>query len=59
VQKAVIGDNGKSSYIAMGGGQAVDANHLVTEGAIIGFWQCYQQQLGLTSRCVEPTNSAT
>jgi anthranilate 1,2-dioxygenase large subunit len=52
VQKAVIGDNGQSSYIAMGGGHAEDANHLVTEGAIIGFWKHYQRQLGLTSRNV-------
>ena len=52
VQKAVIGDNGQSSYIAMGGGHAEDANHLVMEGAIIGFWKHYQRQLGLTSRNV-------
>lgn len=49
VQKAVIRDAGKTSYIAMGGGRAEDAQHLVTEGAIIGFWQHYQKQLGITS----------
>lgn len=50
VQKAVIRDADKTSYIAMGGGKAEDAQHLVTEGAIIGFWQHYQKQLGIVSQ---------
>lgn len=45
VQKAVVRDREKASYIAMGGGRAEDAEHLVTEGAIIGFWEAYRQQM--------------
>ena len=47
VQKAVVRDREKASYIAMGGGRAEDAEHLVTEGAIIGFWEAYRRQMGL------------
>ncbi len=46
VQAAVVRERSKSSYIAMGGGRADDADHLVTEGAIIGFWQNYRQFVG-------------
>ncbi len=42
VQKAVVRDGSKTSYIAMGGGRAEDAEHLVTESAIIGFWDAYK-----------------
>lgn len=47
VQKAVRHEKSTASYIAMGGGQAEDAEHLVTESAIIGFWQNYRQLLNL------------
>jgi anthranilate 1,2-dioxygenase large subunit len=47
VQKAVRRDRGAGSYIAMGGGIAEDADHLVTESAIIGFWQHYKSMLGI------------
>lgn len=46
VQQAVTPDRGAKSYIAMGGGGADDADHLVTEGAIIGFWQNYRKMVG-------------
>ena len=47
VQDAIIRDQDESSYIAMGGGTADDAHHLVTEGAIIGFWQNYRSLMDL------------
>jgi anthranilate 1,2-dioxygenase large subunit len=47
VQKAVIRGQDKSSYIAMGGGRAEDSEHLVTESAIIGFWDHYRSLLGI------------
>lgn len=50
VQNAIIGDRDASSYIAMGGGRAEDADHLVTEGAIIGFWDNYEKLVGYGSR---------
>ena len=46
VQAAIAGDTDKRSFIAMGGGRAVDSDHLVTEGAIIGFWQNYERIIG-------------
>lgn len=46
VHRAVVGEQNAASYIAMGGGRAEDADHLVTEGAIIGFWQTYQDLVG-------------
>lgn len=46
VHDAVTHDQAKTSYIAMGGGKAEDADHLVTEGAIIGFWQYYREIVG-------------
>ncbi len=42
VQKGVIRDADKASYIAMGGGRAEDSAHLVTEASIIGFWDHYK-----------------
>jgi anthranilate 1,2-dioxygenase large subunit len=47
VQKAVRRERGQTSYIAMGGGKAEDAAHLVTESAIIGFWENYKSVLGI------------
>lgn len=47
VQRAITNDQDKTSYIAMGGGKAEDAEHLVTEGSIIGFWEHYQSLMGL------------
>ncbi len=47
VQRAVRQAGEASSYIAMGGGRAEDAQHLVTEGAIIGFWEAYRSVMGM------------
>ncbi|MBU7436236.1 aromatic ring-hydroxylating dioxygenase subunit alpha [Paraburkholderia fungorum] len=47
VQEAVVRDSEKTSYIAMGGGKSTDANHLVSEGTIIGFWENYERMLGV------------
>ena len=47
VQRAVREAQEASSYIAMGGGVAEDAQHLVTESAIIGFWQAYRKVMGI------------
>jgi anthranilate 1,2-dioxygenase large subunit len=49
VQKAVARDQDKVSYIAMGGGRAEDSEHLVTESAIIGFWEYYRSLLGIAA----------
>ena len=49
VQKAIVRERAKASYIAMGGGRAEDAEHLVTEGAIIGFWEAYRRQMGVAA----------
>lgn len=46
VHNAIAGDQDDMSYIAMGGKQAEDADHLVTEGAIIGFWDNYKAMVG-------------
>lgn len=46
VQQAIGRAQDDSSYIAMGGGRAEDADHLVTEGAIIGFWENYEKLVG-------------
>lgn len=47
VHGAVVRDQEEASYIGMGGGKAEDAEHLVTEGAIVGFWDAYRDTLGL------------
>ena len=47
VQRAVRQAGADSSYIAMGGGRAEDAQHLVTESAIIGFWAAYRRVMGI------------
>lgn len=47
VQRAVTQASGASSYIAMGGGRAEDAQHLVTESAIIGFWEAWRHVMGM------------
>jgi len=52
VQNAIVGEELAGSYIAMGGGRAEDADHLVTEGAIVGFWDNYQEMVGFD---LEPT----
>ncbi|MFX5464850.1 Rieske (2Fe-2S) protein, partial [Acinetobacter baumannii] len=49
VQDAIAGERRATSYIAMGGGRAEDADHLVTEGAIVGFWQNYESLVGYGS----------
>ncbi len=47
VQNAVIRESNTVSCIEMGGREAADADHLVTEGAIIGFWEQYRQRMGI------------
>ena len=54
VQKAVVRDQEKHSYIAMGGGRAEDAQHLVTESAIIGFWQNYRELMNIGEGMAAP-----
>ena len=49
VQKAIRDNQRSSSYIAMGGGRAEDCAHLVTESAIVGFWEYYRSLLGITA----------
>ncbi len=46
VQRAIIGEMEAKSYIAMGGGRAENADHLVTEGSIVGFWENYEKLVG-------------
>jgi anthranilate 1,2-dioxygenase large subunit len=46
VQRAVVRDQDKTSFIAMGGSRGGDADHLVTESSIIGFWEYYQRTVG-------------
>lgn len=41
-QNAMVRDGTMNSYIAMCGGRAQDANHLVAESAIIGLWQFHK-----------------
>ena len=47
VQRAIKRDGDRTSYIAMGGGRAEDAEHLVIESAVIGFWEYYKSLLGI------------
>jgi anthranilate 1,2-dioxygenase large subunit len=49
VQRGVTRDHDQRSYIAMGGGRAEDTEHLVTESAIIGFWDHYRSLLGIAA----------
>jgi len=46
VHRSIIRDQDQTSYIAMGGEQAKDVEHLVTEGSIIGFWEYYRDVMG-------------
>jgi anthranilate 1,2-dioxygenase large subunit len=46
VQDAIAGAGKDASFIAMGGARAEDADHLVTEAAIIGFWENYERLVG-------------
>ncbi|WP_312963886.1 nuclear transport factor 2 family protein [Stutzerimonas nitrititolerans] len=46
VQNAVVLAQDQTSYIAMSGGGAKDADHPVTEGDTIGFWQNYERLVG-------------
>jgi anthranilate 1,2-dioxygenase large subunit len=47
VQRAITRDADAHSWIAMGGGRAEDAEHLVTESAIVGFWENYRRLMGI------------
>ena len=46
LNQAVVRAQDDTSYIAMGGGRPDDADHLVTEGPIIGFWKNYGELVG-------------
>lgn len=48
VQRAVVRDPEKTSYIAMGGGHAEDSAHLVTEASIVGFWEHYKTIMNIS-----------
>ncbi len=48
VQRGITRDQNQTSYIAMGGGKAEGADHLVTEGSIIGFWEYYHKMAGIS-----------
>ena len=47
VQQAVLREQDKSSFMAMGGGRAEDVDHLITEGTIIGFWEHYRDMMNI------------
>jgi len=47
VQRAITRGADAHSWIAMGGGRAEDAEHLVTESAIVGFWENYRRLMGI------------
>lgn len=49
IQQAVIRDQEQKSYIRMGGGTSTGADHLVTETAIVGFWESYREQMGFAT----------
>lgn len=49
VQKAITSDADQHSMIAMGGGKAGDADHLVTESCIVGFWGNYRRLMGVSA----------
>lgn len=49
VQRAVASDDRQQSFIAMGGGRGGDADHLVTESSIVGFWEYYRKVVGFES----------
>lgn len=49
VQQAIADGQEGSSYLAMGGGKAEDADHLITESGIIGFWEYYKSIMGVRS----------
>jgi len=53
VQAGVIRDGEKTSIIGMGGGRAENADHLTTEGAIIGFWENYCRYLGISRHAAD------
>ena len=46
VHDSIVREEDRSSYIAMGGGKAEDADHLVTESGIVGFWKYYRKVMG-------------
>ena len=46
VHDSVIREQDRTSYIAMGGGKAENADHLVTECSIVGFWKYYRLVMG-------------
>jgi len=52
VQKAIARDEDAHSWIAMGGGRAEDAEHLVTESAIVGFWENFRRLMGISVAAV-------
>ena len=49
IQQAVVRDQEQRSFIAMGGGDSSGADHLVTETAIVGFWENYRDRMGFSA----------
>ena len=52
-QRIASGENSGTSFIEMGGREVGDQGHLITEGAVRGFWRGYCQMMGI------PTANAT
>jgi anthranilate 1,2-dioxygenase large subunit len=53
VQAGIIRDGEQTSIIGMGGGRAENADHLTTEGAIIGFWENYCRYLEIPQHAAD------
>lgn len=49
VQQAIIRDSAASSFVEFGGTQVEDQENLLTETAILGFWQYYRGVMGFAS----------
>jgi anthranilate 1,2-dioxygenase large subunit len=47
VHHSVLQAQNETSYIAMGGGKSESTDHLVTEAAIIAFWNTYRETMEL------------
>ncbi|WP_375211011.1 Rieske 2Fe-2S domain-containing protein [Hyphococcus sp.] len=46
VQNAISASNQASSYLAMGGKRGASSDHLISETAVIGFWEYYCEVMG-------------
>ena len=49
VQQAILRDSTASSFIEFGGTRVEDQENLLTETAILGFWQYYRGVMGFAS----------